>query len=351
MNRCVETTGKRILVHPGRPSGGPAARSFGKLCLPAVIVCVALSTSTPWAQPSDPPPDPTESAAGDPELSRGAPAEAGGNPQLDRVLLASDADSTDRPYWRTNLFGRFFRDQKYLVTTWWPSEFRRPAFRDSLLAGVLVAGSSSASAEGGLDLELEQYIKKKSSGRANRSWRRASDLGNVGPAAVLIGAGYLFGRWTHHDQLAEASSLSAEALLSSGLYCMAIKSLSARTRPASGGMGDFFEYRPDSGQVGGSFPSGHATGAFTVATVFAEVYSDHPWVSWAAYGTAGLVGISRISLGRHFPSDVLVGAILGHSVGQMAVARQRGSRETVARLEPFVDLDSQEAGVVWVRRW
>jgi PAP2 superfamily protein len=351
MRRCVEATGKRILVQPGRPAGGPTARSFGILCLPAVIVCVALSNSSLEAQPSDPPSKRTESAASGPEPAQGATAKPGGTPQIDPVSFASDAASTDRPYWRTNLFGRFFRDQKYLMTTWWPSEFRRPAFRSSLLAGVLIAGSSSASAEGGMDLELEQYIKKKSSGRANRSWRRASDLGNVGPAAVLIGAGYLFGRWSDHDQLAEASSLSAEALLSSGLYCMAIKSLSARTRPASGGMGDFFEYRPDSGQVGGSFPSGHATGAFTVATVFAEVYSDHPWVSWAAYGTATLVGVSRISLGRHFPSDVLVGAILGHSVGQMAVARQRGSRETVARLEPFVDFDSQEAGVVWVRRW
>lgn len=304
----------------------PVARNVRILCLPAVIVCVALSTTRLAAQPSDPPWDRPESTT-------------------------SGADSMDRPYWRTNLFGRSFRDQKYLVTTWWPSEFRRPAFRNSLLAGVAFAASSSASDEGGMDLEFAQYIKNKSSGRASQPWRRVSDLGNAATGAVLIGAGYLIGRWSHHDQLAEASSLSAEALLSAGLYCTALKSLSARTRPASGGQGDFFEYRPDSGQVGGSFPSGHATGAFTVATVFAGVYSDHPWVSWAAYGTAGLVGVSRISLGRHFPSDVLVGAILGHSIGRMVVARQRESGDTVARLEPFVDFASQEAGVVWIRRW
>jgi undecaprenyl-diphosphatase len=310
------------------------ARHVWIFCVPAAIVCVVLSTSRLAAQPSDPRSDRPDAAASAPEPSQDAPAGADGN-----------------PYWRTNLFGRFFRDQKYLVTTWWPSELRRPAFNSSLLAGLVLAATSSASTEGGADLDVEQYIQIKSSGRANRPWRRVSDLGNATTGAVLIGAGYLLGRWSHHDQLAEASSLSAEALLSAGLYCTALKSLSARTRPASGGQGDFFEYQPDSGQVGGSFPSGHATGAFTVATVFAGVYSEHPWVSWAAYGTAGLVGVSRISLARHFPSDVLVGAILGHSIGRMVVTRQRESGETITRLEPFVDFARQEAGAVWVRQW
>lgn len=320
-------------------------------CLSAVIVCVVLPITRLAAQPSDPSSDRSEPSTSGPEPSQGAAGAPDGSVPSDQAPFASGADSVDRPYWRTNLFGRFFGDQKYLVTTWWPSEFRRPAFMSSLLAGVAFASSSSAAVEGGMDLEFEQYIKSKSSGRANRSLRRASDLGNAATGAVLIGAGYLLGRWSHHDQIAEASSLSAEALLSAGLYCTAVKSLSARTRPASGGQGDFFEYSPDSGQVGGSFPSGHATGAFTVATVFAEVYSDHPWVSWAAYGTAGLVGVSRISLGRHFPSDVLVGAILGHSIGRMVVARQQERGESVARLEPYVDFAGQEAGVVWVRRW
>ena len=315
--------------------------------LPAVIVCVALSATRLAAQPSDPPSDRPESATSGSGSSQSAPAGADGT--LQAGLISFGADSMDRPYWRTNLFGRFFKDQKYLVTTWWPREFRRPAFSSSLLAGVAFAASSSASADGGMDLELGRYIRNESP--ASRSWRRVSDLGNAATGAALIGAGYLLGRWSHHDQLAEASSLSAEALLSAGLYCTALKSLSARSRPASGGLGDFFEYHPDAGQVGGSFPSGHATGAFTVATVFAGVYADHPWVSWAAYGTAGLVGVSRVTLRRHFPSDVLVGAILGHSVGRMVVARQRGSGETVARVEPFVHFAGPQAGVVWVRRW
>jgi membrane-associated phospholipid phosphatase len=280
----------------------------------AVMVCVALSTTSLPAQSSDPPPD-------------------------------------SPPYWRTNLFGRFFRDQKYLVTTWWPNEFRRPAFTGSILAGLALAADSRVSSGEGFDPEFEQYVKEESSGPVNRAWRRVSDLGNAATGVALIGTGYFIGRWSHHDRLAEASSLSAEALLSAGLYSSALKALSARTRPAGGGRGDFFEYRPPSGQVNGSFPSGHATGAFTVAAVFSGVYSDHRWVPWVAYGTAGLVGFSRISLGRHFPSDVLVGAILGHSIGRMVVSRRGGQGEAVSHIVPLVDLSRQDAGVVWIRRW
>ncbi len=57
-----------------------------------------------------------------------------------------------------------------------------------------------------------------------------------------------------------------------------------------------------------SFPSGHATGAFALATVFSHQY---PKVTVPAFLAATAVGISRIYLGRHYPSDVLGGALVG----------------------------------------
>jgi len=64
-----------------------------------------------------------------------------------------------------------------------------------------------------------------------------------------------------------------------------------------------------------SFPSGHSQTAFTVATVLIWVYlqSDKTKLSNAAFifAFASLVGLSRIYVGAHFPSDVLGGALLG----------------------------------------
>lgn len=59
-----------------------------------------------------------------------------------------------------------------------------------------------------------------------------------------------------------------------------------------------------------SFPSGHTTDAFAFAVAVSLVYPKWyiiiPGLIWAS-----LVGYSRMSLGVHFPSDVLGGALIG----------------------------------------
>ncbi|MFC4076595.1 phosphatase PAP2 family protein [Salinithrix halophila] len=57
-----------------------------------------------------------------------------------------------------------------------------------------------------------------------------------------------------------------------------------------------------------SFPSGHTTAAFSVAVVFVL---HAPWTAWIAIPAAGVVGLSRMYLGLHYPTDVVVGAWLG----------------------------------------
>ena len=271
-------------------------------------------------------------------------------PEPDPIEAGENAAQPDRPYWRQNLFGRFFRDQKYLFTTWWPSEIRRPGFTFPMIAGIGLAATSNAGQGEGTDVELKNYVQSESRGQGERVAQGFSSLGNAAPAAVLIGTGYLVGRWSHNDRLSEASSLSAEALLSAGLYSSALKALTGRPRPSGGSQGRLFDYHPDQGS-GKSFPSGHATGAFAVATVFAHVYSDHRWVSWVAYATAGLVGASRVALNRHFPSDVIVGGLLGNSIGRMVVTHGQDSRPHSSSFRPYYDPAGDEAGLVWTRDW
>lgn len=63
---------------------------------------------------------------------------------------------------------------------------------------------------------------------------------------------------------------------------------------------------------GFSFPSGHATTSFCVATVVAIRY---PKLSYPAFIIATLVALSRPYIGVHYPSDILVGSLLGVFVG------------------------------------
>jgi undecaprenyl-diphosphatase len=64
-----------------------------------------------------------------------------------------------------------------------------------------------------------------------------------------------------------------------------------------------------------SMPSGHAAGAFAAAVAVGLV---HPRLRWPLIVLAALIALSRIWLGVHYLSDVLVGAALGTAVALTA---------------------------------
>jgi membrane-associated phospholipid phosphatase len=71
-----------------------------------------------------------------------------------------------------------------------------------------------------------------------------------------------------------------------------------------------------------SFFSGHATRAFAAGVMTAVLYEDYyphsvykKYVWIASVGTASACAILRVSSGTHFPTDVIVGAIIGSGIG------------------------------------
>ncbi len=118
------------------------------------------------------------------------------------------------------------------------------------------------------------------------------------PTAGLIG-GHLFGS----GETVRTSTTLLEALTVDGLVNQALKASTHRLRP------DRTDYL--------SFPSGHASATFAVATVLASRYGW--WVGVPAYAAATAIAASRIEADRHFFSDVVFGATLGTVVGLSAL--------------------------------
>jgi len=87
-----------------------------------------------------------------------------------------------------------------------------------------------------------------------------------------------------------------------------------------------------------SMPSGHATSSAALATALVLVLPTG-FVRWIAgvplVAAAALVGVSRLVLGVHWPSDVLAGWLFGAGVAFLSVAAVGGA------LEPVEDADTR----------
>lgn len=65
-----------------------------------------------------------------------------------------------------------------------------------------------------------------------------------------------------------------------------------------------------------SFPSGHTMNAVNFAVLISFFY---PVLAWLVVPFAILVALSRVILGMHYPTDVLVGAVLGAAIGGASI--------------------------------
>jgi membrane-associated phospholipid phosphatase len=142
------------------------------------------------------------------------------------------------------------------------------------------------------------------------------------PVSLMI-AGHV-----RHDSYQTGTALLAgEAYANTAVVDLVIKAVTRRERPADVPPGAPFTNTFFNGGKspfkGSSFPSGHAAGAFSIATVVATRYRSHRWVPWVVYGFATVISFSRITDSAHFPSDVFLGAALGYTITRYQVLRPR----------------------------
>lgn len=146
-------------------------------------------------------------------------------------------------------------------------------------------------------------------------------------AGGLLGAGILL----NHEDMRDTGREALEAgILATILDKYIIKRAFGRERP--------FESNGETVFVPGSshdsFPSGHATQAFAVASVVAA--RSKGWIiPTIAYGIATVVCMDRVNDRVHFASDVVAGAALGTAIGRFLVHRHRTEKEGVLSKASF----------------
>jgi len=171
--------------------------------------------------------------------------------------------------------------------------------------------------------------------QANQFFRNASTdvrlLGDPGATIIALSM-YGVGRLAPWKNVADFGLHGAEAIAVAGTMTTLLKGLAGRARPFVSVDTNPRDFRFGRGFSGGSFqsfPSGHATAAFALAsTVTSESQRWWPHQTWIVaptmYGAATLVGLSRMYNNAHWASDVALGAAIGTFSGIKIVRYNHG---------------------------
>ncbi len=172
-----------------------------------------------------------------------------------------------------------------------------------------------------LDYPVDKYVVNHPNGSLDRFAKNVQELGGT-PSILIAGGTYLAGI-AFKDPEVRATGIDAMATMGIAqlLIVLPLKVAMGRSRPEENqGTHDFHPF-----QGGQSFPSGHTTQAFALASVISE-HADRPWVSVVSYGLASCVGLARVEQRKHFMSDVVAGGLIGTFIGKSVVSYNQSQR-------------------------
>ena len=154
-------------------------------------------------------------------------------------------------------------------------------------------------------------------------------------SAIISPLAFLLSDKTRGDFIVLGVMYGESMLITNGLN-KTIKNIVQRKRP--------FTYNPDADHKDKkekdavlSFYSGHTANAFNsavfVSAVFSDYYPQSPW-RYAVWGTslllASTTGYLRYYAGKHYPTDIIAGAVIGSITGWAIPALHRNRNENIS---------------------
>ena len=183
------------------------------------------------------------------------------------------------------------------------------------------------------DQDIYDGLKRNEDDRLYRPFRRIGKtfepIGMMGNTNKYyfggLAAGYIF-------KIRPLMEISAQ-ILESHFIAGGVKNVAnivvGRTRPHEGKGPRNFEFNK-----GTSFPSGHTSSIFQVATILSHHLRSRP-ATVILYGIATSVAFQRVTSDSHWPSDVFIAAVYGTAVSR-AVIRLHENRKAKLTAVPLI---------------
>jgi membrane-associated phospholipid phosphatase len=202
--------------------------------------------------------------------------------------------------------------------------------KENLVPFVVGAGMTTLSSA--YDYQTEHALL----GSCSTCGKTGSTLGGAAVVPV-VGALFVAGRFAPEGRFQSATYDFAQAMIVNGAYTGILKYTVKRERP--------------DGSDSLSFPSGHTSSAFALASVATHHYG---WKLGAPlYALAAGIGYARIEQDRHHLSDVIAGATLGFVVGRTVTRLdgERPAKKRVVSVGPATDPHGQGIGLGLSASW
>jgi len=216
-------------------------------------------------------------------------------------------------------FRKYWADSKAIVTS--PARWNES---DWTKLGVFIA------AEGGLlfaDQPVKDFFQSHQSNTQSYICRNILEHFGAEHSFIVMSGIFTYGILAKDKKYVSTALLALESFALASLVTRIPKTLVGRERPNAWPSSTPFDWNGPFHGV--SFPSGHTTASFAVASVIATQFRDSKWIPMTVYSVAGLAGISRIYDNKHWLTDVVAGATIGTLIGNLVSHRTTTSKLSV----------------------
>ncbi len=198
----------------------------------------------------------------------------------------------------------------------------------------------------GFDKELYKKVQQNKSEAGDKvAHYFAEPIGSGLLSFPLLAGLYAGGRLTYHERTAQAALTGTRAFVITAINVQILKMAIGRERPSESSQPYYF-HGPSLHHH--ALPSGHTAVAFAMASAIAHTYPEKPLLGAGLYAVAALTAWSRVNDGKHWPSDVFAGAVLGYFTGRVVADNEQDQASMKQKISYLPLISPHYTGVMMI---